>query len=230
MLHCWRAGELTTFRNTNGLVGKVTRGLFVSSSGDVWLGEEGPEALQRFREGNFFSFKLPPDLHVIRAIVEDREGSIWVGTSKGILLRIVGDEVSDETANTAGKLTSIRCLYVTGDKALWIGYAGSGLGVLKDGHFKRITMEQGLFNADISQIVADDRGWMWFGANAGIFKVRQEQLEAVADDRASTVDCIHYGANEGSPQFASQLPGTPPERCAAMIAGFGCHAHRPGGN
>lgn len=209
MLHCWRAGELTTFRNTNGLVGKVTRGLFVSSSGDVWLGEEGPEALQRFREGNFFSFKLPPDLHVIRAIVEDREGSIWVGTSKGILLRIVGDEVSDETANTAGKLTSIRCLYVTGDKALWIGYAGSGLGVLKDGHFKRITMEQGLFNADISQIVADDRGWMWFGANAGIFKVRQEQLEAVADDRASTVDCIHYGANEDLPNLQANYGNSP---------------------
>jgi len=75
---------------------------------------------------------------------------------------------------------------------LWIGYAGAGVGRLKDGHYKRISTGEGMTDAYISEIVADNHGWVWFGADSGIFKVRLRDLEMVAVGNAARIDCVHY--------------------------------------
>ncbi len=190
MLHRWQGGQLTTWRQSDGLAGRLIHSLFVANSGDVWVGEENPEAIQRFSGGKFYTFSVPEKLRVIRAMTEDSSGNIWIGSSAGTLLRIAGDKMDDETAQTTGQPIAVRCLYPTPDGALWIGYAGGGVGRLKDGHFKRISAADGLSDGNISQILADGRGWMWFGADSGIFKARQQNLEDVAEGRAARVECI----------------------------------------
>src|SRR6202044_3810835 len=109
----------------------------------------------------------------------------------GVLLRINHDAVTEEFAGEAamfpGDRSPIRTLCTTPDGSLWIGYAGAGLGRLKNGRFARITVEQGLYDDHVSQIIADDRGWLWFGADHGIFKIKQQELEAVADGQVARV-------------------------------------------
>lgn len=209
-LRRWKAGELTTWHQDDGLAGRAILALLVSKSGDVWLGEENPESAQRFHDGKFFSFKLPPNVRVIRALAEDAAGNIWAGTSRGVLLRFTGDQVFDETSNTGGASPlSIRCLRATRDGALWIGYAGDGLGRLKDGRFARFSVEKGLFDGTISQIVPDDHGWMWFGADHGLFKVRRNELNDVMDGHGSSIQCIRYGRDQDLPSLEANFGESP---------------------
>ncbi|HUC84216.1 MAG TPA: two-component regulator propeller domain-containing protein, partial [Candidatus Acidoferrales bacterium] len=212
--YCWRAGKITNWHLRDGLAGHITHALLAGKSGEIWLGEENPEAIQRFQDGKFYSCHLPPDLRVIRAMAEDNDGNIWIGTSAGVLLRITGGQVVDETALTTDAPMSIRCLYVTPDGALWIGYAGWGVGRLKDGHFGRISVEQGLYDYSISQIVADGHGWIWFGADHGIFKARQSELEAAAGDLAAHVQCVRYGRDEQLPSLQANFGNSPGAWCS----------------
>jgi ligand-binding sensor domain-containing protein/signal transduction histidine kinase len=207
-LHRWQNGELTTLYNSEERAGIAAHALLVGRNGDVWLGGGRPDVIQRFRDGKLDTFAPPTDPRVIRALVEDLSGDIWAGTSKGLLLRISGDQMVDETAEMGG-LLSIRCLYVTPDGALWIGYAGNGLGRLKDGHFERISTEQGLMSGDISQILADDEGWIWLGSDRGIFKIRQSDFESVADGTTKQVGCIYYGNDEGVSSLQANFSFSP---------------------
>lgn len=190
-------GHLTAWGPTDGLESRAIRSLLTSSNGDLWIGGEVPKALQRLRDGKFRAFDVPPGVRHIRALAEDASGNIWVGTSGGFLLKINGDTVTEEAAPTTGGVMAIRCLWTTRDGTLWIGYAGGGLGRLKQGHFTRITTAQGLYDDAISQILDDDRGWLWFGADHGIFKIRQQELAAMAEGGAACVRSTHYGRDEG---------------------------------
>ena len=78
-----------------------------------------------------------------------------------------------------------------------IGCGGIGLLQFKDGKVSQIGVEQGLCNNYISQIVADDHGWLWFGSDAGVFKVRQLEFEQAMADHSIRLHPIIYGRNEG---------------------------------
>jgi signal transduction histidine kinase/ligand-binding sensor domain-containing protein len=193
LLHRWHEGQLTSLKASDGLLGRVIRGVMVDKSGAVWMMEEYPNAVQCYRDGKLYNYDIPADMRAIRAIVEDDDGNIWIASSRGILLRIKNDQVTDETSLLTGNRPfAIRSLYVTPDNALWIGYAGAGVGRLKDGHYKRISTGEGMADGYISEMVADNHGWFWFGADSGIFKVRLRDLEMAADGKAARVDCVHY--------------------------------------
>jgi ligand-binding sensor domain-containing protein len=133
VLHRWHEGEFSSWSKDDGLTSREIHGLLVSKRGDVWIGQTGPDVVQRLRGGQLTTFKMPPNIRIIRAMAEDARGDIWIGTSKGMLVRITGDEVVDETSRTTGEPLSIRCLHVTEDGGLWVGYADEGVGWLKEG-------------------------------------------------------------------------------------------------
>jgi signal transduction histidine kinase/streptogramin lyase len=196
-LLCWRTNGLIRLPGQRRTIGQTILTLLRSRTGDLFIGEVTPNAVERFRAGQLETLALPPDVRSIRASVEDAAGRIWFGTSKGVLMRVDGDRLSDETALMGGTPLSIRCLYATPDGALWIGFAGFGVGRLKDNRFGLISGREGLHDDYISQILADDRGWLWFGSGGGIFKVRQREMEAVVERRAARVQSVHYGGSEG---------------------------------
>jgi ligand-binding sensor domain-containing protein len=211
-LFCWRDGRFVPWGDPKELRGRTLHTLLVSHNGDLWLGEETPHAIQRLHAGKLTTFDVPQDIQdirVIRAMAEDSAGNIWAGTAKGILLRISNDRLSVETPRPAQELASIRCLYATTDGALWIGHAGWGVGLMKDGHYAEIRAAQGLYDDYLSHIVADGSGWLWFGANRGIFKVRQAELENVAAGRPARVRSIHYGRGEGLPSLQANFGDSP---------------------
>lgn len=208
-LFCWRGERFVTWGDLGELAGRTLHTLLVSREGDLWLGTENPNSIQRLRQGQITSFEVPQDSRIIRAMAEDATGSIWAGTSKGVLYRIADGRLSEVKLRPSPEIASIRCLASTPDGALWIGYAGWGLGRLKDGHYTEIHSEKGLFDDYISHIECDGHGWLWFGANRGIFKVRLQELEAVAENRLSRVRSIHYGRSEGLPSMQSTFGDSP---------------------
>jgi signal transduction histidine kinase/ligand-binding sensor domain-containing protein len=212
-LYCLKDGQVTAWTPKEGAPSRTIRSLLVSSTGDLWLGGSIPTALQCLRHGKLHSFDVPTHARFIRAMTEDIAGNIWIGTSGGALLKINHDvlteEIAAEAAVLAGDLSPIRSLCATADGSLWIGYAGAGLGRLKNGRFARITIEQGLFDDHISHIIADDRGWLWFGADHGIFKIKLQDLQAFADGHATRVRSTHYGRDQGMLSLQANFDSTP---------------------
>ncbi|MGN6554871.1 MAG: triple tyrosine motif-containing protein [Verrucomicrobiota bacterium] len=206
----WQDEQFVPWGDTSQIKTDSIHTIVPGRNGDIWLGGgEIPAAVMRLRGGKILNFRVPNDVRVIRASVEDAAGNIWFGTSKGFLLRAEGERLIDETPRTTGEPQSIRCLYATPDGGLWIGYAGAGLGWLKDNKFTLFTAKQGLQDDFVSQIVADGRGWLWLGADRGIYRVRQAELEAVAQGKAARFHSTHYGPGYGLPSLQANFGSAP---------------------
>jgi signal transduction histidine kinase/ligand-binding sensor domain-containing protein len=203
-------GEFTAVASTNEPISQTIHTLVVSKNGDLWIGAETPvTAVQRLRGAELRNFPVPPDIRIIRACAEDTAGNIWFGTSKGVLLRANGDQLTEETANTSKEPLSIRYLHATADGSVWIGHAGFGLGRIKNGQYSRLTTERGLYDDWLSEIMDDGRGWLWLGGNRGIFKVRQSEIDDLDAGRTTRIRSVHYGRGEGLPSLQATSGATP---------------------
>ncbi|HXC35777.1 MAG TPA: two-component regulator propeller domain-containing protein, partial [Candidatus Acidoferrales bacterium] len=193
----WNAGRCRHWDHTDGLSSDQVRAILQSSNGDVYISTDIPSRLHRLRDGRLQTLDMPFPHRSLRALVEDTKGTIWIGSADGVLMRVTGDTVVDETPHS-NRLLSIRCLFPAPDGSLWIGYAGWGIGRLKGGKFFRLTSDQGLYDDYVSQMVADDNGWVWCAGNRGMFRVSLAQLSDAAEGRARSVRSIAYGPAEGA--------------------------------
>ena len=195
----YRDGEWTRFDRRQGLPGGNVRSLFAASNGDVWIALSTPGRLVRLRDNKITLIHQPEPVALIRAMVETTDGTIWIGTSEGQLMRVQGDALVREIAVRKGITLSIRALHATPDGSLWIGYAGDGLGRLKNGVHSRVTTEEGLLDDYVSQVLSDGAGSIWIFGNRGLSRVSQNQLDAVLDGQSARVQSRNYGRNDGLP-------------------------------
>lgn len=182
-----------TLWNTNVAQGRVV-GLLSASNGDLWI--VGEHALQCLRGRQLEDVRLPRQVESTYAIAEDAAGNIWIGAN-GILVRFSGENHTNQILRLHMAERPICCLYGTADGSLWIGSRGGGLMRLKGGRVSQIGVKQGLYDNYISQMIADGHGWIWFGANHGVFKIKQRELEQAMEDRNVVLHSIVYGKNEG---------------------------------
>ena len=162
--------------------------------GNLWFGTD--QGLSRYSGGHVTRFTrkdgLPHD-YVI-AFLQTTDGTIWVGTRQGLAAMENGRAftAADELAGV-----HIRSLYEDSDHVLWIGSYDGGLTRLKNGQFSRITMKNGLYSNGAFCILEDHRGWFWINSNQGIFRVRKQQLNEVADGTLTAVTSIAYNKQDG---------------------------------
>lgn len=181
--------------------------LLPTSQGDLWIVNR--HALLRLQDGQLQETSLPRQIQRFSAIAEDAAGNVWVG-AKGVVMRFDGTNFVDETPHLPVSDRDINCFYAGQDGSLWISCGGLGLLRLKAGHLDQIGVDQGLYDDDLSQIVADGRGWLWFGSGHGIFKVRQLDLEQAMADHRVHLRPIVYGRNEGLASLEAVFSTTPP--------------------
>lgn len=208
-LRHWADGKTTVLGRANGLGGETVRALLTDREGNLWIALESPNGLQRFRDGKFESFAQPAGSHTLRAIAQDKAGTIWLGTLDGFLLRVEGDKLVDATAQTLPHPKPIRCLYAAPDGDLWIGYAGAGVGRIRDGKFSSITTRRGLHDAYICAMMLDDGGGFWFCSDHGIFQVRQLELENALAGKIDSVRSVLYGREESLPSLQGNFGYSP---------------------
>jgi signal transduction histidine kinase len=200
-LQHWRAGQWQEWGRREGLTAGSVRSLLHASNGDLWVAADSPNRLHRFRQGAFQTLNLREEVRSLRALAEGADGTIWVGSSDGQILRVEGNALVPEPAVREERLRSVRTLHTTADGSLWIGYAGWGVGRLAAGRYTRFTTAAGLPDEYISQILSDAGGRIWFAGNRGLFQVAEAELSAVAEGRAERVRALVYGRSEGLPSF-----------------------------
>jgi signal transduction histidine kinase/ligand-binding sensor domain-containing protein len=202
-------GHYTSWRRSDGLASDSVRSILAAANGAIWIASDGPSRLQRLADGDLRTVEIVPRSRSIRALAEDAHGVIWAGTSEGRLFSINQNLELKEFEKPVTHSISIRCLCPTSDGSLWIGYAGWGLGWLKDGRLTRISASQGLNDDYISQILDDNRGWLWLAGNHGIFQVKIKELEAVGVKQLERVRSILYAHSEGVPNLQANYDSAP---------------------
>lgn len=202
-------GECRNWRQIDGLSSDDVRSILEDSRGEVFVATDTPSRVQRLSDGQVHELKLPVQTRSIRALAEDAAGQVWAGTADGRLLLVRGEDLVEETPGVTNRLFSIRCLYPLPDGSLLIGYAGWGIGWLKNHQYARLTSEQGLHDDYVSQMVADGRGWLWCAGNRGVFEVSLNQLEEAARGLGTRLRCISYSRGEGFPNLQPNYENVP---------------------
>ena len=216
-LYHWQNGAITDrYTMANGLAGNLVNALLTTPSGALWIGVETTGermVLQCLEQGNFSTFPLPDGIGKIDALAVDITGDCWAATSKGRLMRVRQNILTDETATLFPRACVIRSLCVTPDNSLWIGSAGQGLGRLKAGRFSQFTTEHGLPDDYLSNILPDGHGRLWFAGNRGIFSVHEKGFDDIEAGKATRVWPVVYGRNDGLQRLQASHDAWPGALC-----------------
>jgi PAS domain S-box-containing protein len=135
--------------------------LFKDTHGALWIGTES-YGLYRLYQGKAEHFSSSDGLSgdTVWTIVEDREGTLWVGTDKGL------DSFHDlpilALSKTEFGISELENIVSTRDGTLWIGGEG-GLFTLNKGVSGLTPQGGNLGDKMVTVIFEDRRGRMWIG-------------------------------------------------------------------
>jgi signal transduction histidine kinase/streptogramin lyase len=199
------------WRRNEGLPSNSIRALLVASDGSLWFSTNAPPRLCHLSDGVVTTLSVPSTVRNIRTIVQSTDGTIWIGTSDGQVLKVSGGLVVSDPALASAPVTSIRTLHATPDGSLWIGYAEGGMGHLKQGRYARFSATEGLIENSISQIASDRTGALWLASSREFYRIPIDEALDVAEGRKAKIHPVPYGRPEGLPHpqpHYDHAPGT----------------------
>ncbi len=176
-----RRGQFQAYRhdpaNPNSVSDDTVLCLLFDHTGTLWAGTYS--ALSRFDAAtqHFTTYNLSPldRSPAYLALVEDRDGSLWLGTRFSGLQRFnpaTGKvKIYEQDTTRAGTLSDNRVNSLLFDRTgtLWVG-TQNGLDKLdpKTGTFIVYTQRDGLPGNSVGAVLEDDRGNLWISTNNGV--------------------------------------------------------------
>ena len=100
----------------------------------------------------------------VQALLEDREGTVWVGTNSG-LARWAGGELQRLPITDPLATASILTLMEDREGNIWAGTEAGGLHILRDQRFRVLGAREGLSSDSTSAVVEDSAGNLWVGTS-----------------------------------------------------------------
>lgn len=147
-------------KDLSSLIKATVSTILTDRAGNVWVGSErGLFKFQNDQVAAHYTTKegLPAD--DVTVIYEDRHGSLWIATP-GNLSRFEQGKFISHAMPGRQAANHIRCLYEDADGTFWLGTYDDGLLRFRDGRFFKYTVDQGLFNNGVCQILEDRRGYL----------------------------------------------------------------------
>lgn len=192
------------------------RQVLVDSRGAVWVATS--EGLLQFNGRTLTVFAHSPELPSddIRALAEDKSGSILVATSKGVAILEASQLSSLErlhparvVSSTEGPVSDARAIFTDTEGRPWLASSG-GLFVVDGAVAQRVTRETtrgaNSFDGNLRALSQDHSGRMWFALEQGgvavYDPVRRETQHVSYFDR-DHVAAI-FTSREGSVWFATE--------------------------
>jgi len=179
--------------------------------GDMWIGTDG-DGLFRFADDKMTTIRTRDGLpsNQIRAILNDRQGALWVGTTAGLSRYQDGKFTNFNTTNGLGN-DRVMSLYEDGDGVLWVATRG-GLSRYQDGRFFNIRASDGLPDNYIFNVLDDGQGGLWLSNGKGICRARKDDLNALAAGKMKKIDVLSLGYRDGL-RTTLLVAGTQPNAC-----------------
>lgn len=174
-----------TWQSDDGLPNDTVTGLAQTSDGFLWL--TTATRLARFDGVDFESFSLQTlglkTLDTINPLLRTRDDALWLGTSRGSVVRIK-DGVPQVFTNLPHHF--IRSLTEDGDGAVWATDVRGNVLRIKDGIVTGFGPDQG-WNPGDNSLAADIHGQLWFGKGAQLGVFRDDHFQAVTRVRGGNI-------------------------------------------
>ncbi|HTJ29464.1 MAG TPA: two-component regulator propeller domain-containing protein, partial [Acidobacteriaceae bacterium] len=153
--------------------------------------------------GRYEVGKQLPGSH-IQGIFGDREGSLWVGTNRGLVrMEPRGNAHAIQRFPASDSLADASVLSLLEDREgdLWVGTETAGLHVLRDARFHTVGSADGLSSDNATAVVEDASHALWVGTrDAGLNRISSTQTTALttANGLISNVILSLAAAPDGS--------------------------------
>ena len=170
-----------------GVSGVRIRNVFRDRVGALWIGTEGQGVYRQVGQ-RLLHYTTESGLvnNFIRALMESRDGEIWIGTDEGVS-RWTGQGFKNYQMRDGLCYFSTRSLLEDRDGNLWIG-TDRGVSHLRNGKFESDAVTEALKTEKVWAIHQDSDGGLWFGTrNGGLYRWRAGTLShfTTADGLAS---------------------------------------------
>jgi ligand-binding sensor domain-containing protein/signal transduction histidine kinase len=164
--------RLTVFdvENTPQLGTNSVFSLMVSRDGSLWIGTEGG-GLLRYEAGRFRVFGAQDGLSdgFVRALLEDRQGNIWVGTDNG-LLRFAGGKFKRVDGVDGRPTIAVHAIAEDRLGRLWVG--GSRLLCIDRDELREYRLPGVSSQNRVKSILETTDGTIWVGTVSGLDRLR----------------------------------------------------------
>jgi signal transduction histidine kinase/ligand-binding sensor domain-containing protein len=136
--------------------------LFVDRQQTLWVGTES-QGLYHIHDGHADQYGSAQGLtgNEVHSIYEDREGSLWITTDKGVDLFRDTPIVSFSSTEGLGDAGAVMA---RNDKSVWVGLKGT-LAVIRAGSASLITVVDGHPIQNVYALHEDHLGQVWLGIN-----------------------------------------------------------------
>ncbi len=143
--------------------------LLVSRDNGLWIGMEGG-GLLRYKNGTFHSFSSSNGLtnNFVRALSQDNQGNIWVGTDNGLFL-VTGEQVRRVDNSDALPPIAVHGMHEDSRGRLWVG--GSKLFRLDGGSATEYHLMGEASQNRVKSILETRDGAVWVGTVSGLQKM-----------------------------------------------------------
>lgn len=167
--------------------------------GNVWFGTRNQGLVIMRPNGSTRRISAGDGLssNFIMSLEQLASGDVLVGTSGGglnVIRQDGGIEVHSPATDFPGDIVFRT---TTGpDSVTWIAFNG-GLARFKDGRFATFSVRQGLASDSPYDVLLDDFGALWCPTARGIMRLSRDELDAVADGRATHLHSELLGKADG---------------------------------
>lgn len=133
----------------------------------------------------------------IRALVQDADHHIWVGTNAGVS-RTDGRSFVNFTVKDGLAGDKVTCLAVDAQNRIWVGHRDAGISIIDRDTIIRITEDNGLANNEVHALLRASDGRMWAGTFAGITVFDGAEITSYGLESGLPVTNIRALAQDGS--------------------------------
>jgi len=150
----------------------LTKTVYASHDGSVWFGAN--DGLLNFRDGKTTVYTTKEGLldKKIRALFEDREGNLWVGTQSEGLSKFKDGVFTNYTTKNGLCNNYVRSLAEDHAGNIWIGTRDGGISKFRDGKFTSYNFGSGLISNSVISIYADGEDTIWIGTDNGLSRFK----------------------------------------------------------
>jgi ligand-binding sensor domain-containing protein len=157
--------------------------------GGLWVGT-GNQGIYRVHDGRADHFGGADGLSsdAVQGFYEDREGDIWVASSRGID-RFHETPVVSFSIREGLTSEDVDSVFAARDGTVWIGNSRA-LDVLRQGKFSAIGPKNGLPGRLITSLLEDHGGRLWVGIDNGLSVYEHGQFRAVNKPDATPIGVV----------------------------------------
>lgn len=131
--------------------------------GTLWL--TAAESLYHLENGKFTAFSAAEGMpkSIVRAIAQEENGDIWMGTEKNGLCRFSNNKINCFTKNEGLSSNSIWSLLIDREKTLWAATSERGINRVSRQVITPLSKKEGIQDSNIYPILEDSKGNFWIG-------------------------------------------------------------------